>query len=175
MKNSYKILVLFSIILCLGAQDVMAQSIFPDKNLEKVVRRYVFSKRNNEEPLTEQDVENISSIEGNGAEITDLTGLDKCRSLALLSLSKNQITDISAIKDLKGLQSLNLAENQITDVSPVATLTNLQYLKLSANQLTDITPLKELSALRSLYLSDNALTDLTRSLSASTGLNNCSV
>ena len=129
MKNSYKILVLFTVVLCLGIQDVMAQSIFPDKNLEKVVRRYVFAKRNNEEPLTEQDVENISSIEGNSAEITDLTGLEKCRSLALLSISGNQVTDINAIKDLKGLQSLNLADNQITDVTAVAGLTNLQYLR----------------------------------------------
>ena len=119
MINSYKFLFLFMIAIgleSLNLHALQAQSIFPDKNLEKVVRRYVFAKRNNEEPLTEQDVENISSIEGNASGITDLTGLDKCRSLALLSLSGNEITDITSIKDLKGIQSLNLADNQITDV-----------------------------------------------------------
>ena len=29
---------------------------FPDTNLEAAVRRYVFAKRDNEEPLTEEDV-----------------------------------------------------------------------------------------------------------------------
>ena len=132
MKNSYKISVLFIVVLCFGAQDVMAQSIFPDKNLEKVVRRYVFAKRNNEEPLTEQDVENISSIEGSGVEITDLTGLEKCRSLALLALSGNQITDISPLNALIGLSHLNLDNNRITDIKPLANLTNLIMLFLPA-------------------------------------------
>ena len=36
-------------------------SIFPDKNLEAVVRRTVFAKRDSDEPLTAKDVEKISN------------------------------------------------------------------------------------------------------------------
>ena len=63
MINSYKFLFLFMIAIgleSLNLQALQAQSIFPDKNLEKVVRRYVFAKRNNEESLSVDDVENIS-------------------------------------------------------------------------------------------------------------------
>src|SRR5262245_1740925 len=51
-------------------------SIFPDKNLEAVVRYYVFEKRNTDKPVTEQDVANISTIAGKDKGIADLTGLE---------------------------------------------------------------------------------------------------
>ena len=97
-----------------------AQSIFPDKNLEAVVRKYVFEKRNNDEPLTEKDVEKISTIEGKGKGIKDLTGLDKCYSLALLDLEGNEVSDLGPIKELTNLQSVNLANNNAYDFGPGA-------------------------------------------------------
>ena len=72
-------------------------SIFPDKNLEAVVRRNVFEKRDNDEPLTAKDVENISTIEGKGKGVRDLRGLEHCRSLALIDLEDNDIADIDPI------------------------------------------------------------------------------
>ena len=52
--------------------------IFPDKNLEAVVRKSVYAKRNTDEPITEEDVLNISTVKGRGKGIRDLTGLEKC-------------------------------------------------------------------------------------------------
>jgi len=151
----------FSICLLFNsaASHVQAQSVFADKNLEKVVRKYVFAKRNNEEPLTEADVENISSIEGSGVGITNLAGLEKCRSLAQLILADNEITDVGALTGLKNIQSLNLAGNKIADLSAIANLEALQYLKLSNNEISDLAPLKSLANLRSLYLSGNQIQD----------------
>src|ERR1043165_6120398 len=94
-------------------------SIFPDKNLEKAVRRYVFEKRDNTQPLTANDVEKISGIEGKGMEIADLTGLEKCLALASLDLSKNQIKNLAPIQGLSRIQYLNLSDNQIEDISPL--------------------------------------------------------
>ena len=54
-----------------------AEGLFPDKNLDAAVRQYVFEKRNNDKPLTVQDVENISTIVAKGKKITSLAGLDK--------------------------------------------------------------------------------------------------
>src|SRR5262245_41354295 len=101
-------------------------SIFPDKNLEAAVRKVVFEKRDNNKPITEGDVDSLSTINGAGMQIKDLTGLDKCKSLASLDLSKNQISKIDALKDLKNIQYLNLANNQIEDVSPLAGISALQ-------------------------------------------------
>ena len=98
----------FVVVVSSGV-DCFGQSIFPDKNLEAVVRKYVFEKRNNDEPLTEKDVENISTIQGKNKEIKDLSGLEKCYSLALLDLEGNEISDVSALKELTNLQSVNLA------------------------------------------------------------------
>ena len=90
-----------------------AQDLFPDKNLDAAVRQYVFEKRNTDKPLTVQDVENISTIVAKGKKITNLAGLEKCRSLALLDLADNQIADLTPIKDLTNIQSLNLAKNKV--------------------------------------------------------------
>lgn len=161
-------------LTCIVASDCSAaESIFPDKTLEAVVRRYVFAKRNNQEPLTEKDVENISTIEMKGftfdreqqivqrpEKIQSLVGLEKCRSLQLLDLEGHEIADISQIKELKSLLSLNLAKNKITDIAPVAGLTRLQYLHLADNQIVDISPLEKLENLRSLYLSNNQIRDV---------------
>lgn len=135
-------------------------SIFPDKNLEAVVRQYVFEKRNNDQPLTEKDVENISTITGKNKGVKDLTGLEKCRSLALLDLEGNEIENLAPIKDLKNIQSLTLAKNKIKDIAPVAELTRLQYLQLEDNQVADLAPLAKLENLRSLYLSRNQITNI---------------
>ena len=46
-----------------SAEFAAAEGIFPDKNLEKVVRKYVFEKRNNDEPIVADDVINIGGPE----------------------------------------------------------------------------------------------------------------
>ena len=86
----------------LTAQDA---PLFPDAKLEAVVRQYVFAKRDNTEPLTADDVKNISTIEGKDKGIRDLRGLEKCTSLALLDLEANDIADLDPIAGLVNIQS----------------------------------------------------------------------
>lgn len=145
-----------------------ADSIFQDQALEEAVRRYVFEKRNNDEPLDENDVQNISTISFKGftfdrhgkrvqrhERIKNLAGLEKCVSLRLLDLEGHEITDISPIKELKLLQSVNLSQNKVADITPVAELTKLQYLHLADNEIADLSALEKLDNMRSLYLSNN--------------------
>src|SRR5947207_10972517 len=82
------------------ATNKVEVSIFPDKNLEAAVRKFVFEKRDNNKPITEPDVASLSTISGQGLQIKDLTGLDKCKSLASLDLAKNQIANLGPLKDL---------------------------------------------------------------------------
>src|SRR5437667_6569758 len=109
--------------------------VFKDKNLEKAVRKFVFEKRDNDKPITEADVANLSTIQGAGMDIADLSGLEKCQNLALLDLPKNKIQDLTPLKGLNKLQFLNLAENQVEEIAPLAEVKALHYLELSNNRV----------------------------------------
>src|SRR5687767_10994369 len=108
------------------ASGAAAQDLFPDKNLEAVVRQYVFEKKNKPDPLVEADVVNISGIKADGnkvAKITNLAGLEKCKSLAAIELPNHEIADLAPLKELKQLQSVILNKNKIASVQPLADLT----------------------------------------------------
>ena len=155
------VLLVFS--LCAVSQ---ADDLIPDKNLEVVVRKSVFEKRDNDKPLTAEDLEKISTIsqlaapEGDDKRIKSLKGLEHCRALAQLELPHHAISDLSPLKDLKVLQTMTLTNNQVKDLKPLETVTALQYLELSGNQVEVLTPLAALSNMRSLYLSNNKVSDL---------------
>src|SRR2546427_7062663 len=71
------------------ATNKVEVSIFPDKNLEAAVRKFVFEKRDNNKPITESDGASLSTISGPNMQIKDLAGLDKCNSLGSLDLAQN--------------------------------------------------------------------------------------
>lgn len=150
----------FAVLIWTGADALAADGIFPDKNLETAVRKLVFAKKNNTEPLTKADVEKISTISARGKKIANLSGLEHCEALASLDLANNAVADLSALKGLTNLQSVTLSKNQIKDIGPLAGLTKLQYLELSENQVADVAPLGKLTNLRSLYLSKNQISDI---------------
>src|SRR5436190_24398263 len=105
-------LVLWSAPALLG-DSTSDTPVFKDKNLEKAVRKFVFEKRDNDKPITEADVANLSTIQGAGMDIADLSGLEKCQNLALLDLPKNKIQDLAPLNGLSRLQYLNLADNKV--------------------------------------------------------------
>lgn len=145
----------------LTTDDSQAQDLFPDKNLEAVVRREVFEKRESKDPLTAKDVENISQIKGIGKGIKNLKGLEACVSLRSIWLDNNEITDLSPLKDLKLIQQLMLKNNQIKDIKPIAGLVMIQHLDLEKNQISDISPIAKFDNMKSLYLGDNQIKDLS--------------
>ena len=152
---------LTAILVSLLTALPVAAAIFPDENLEKAVRQYVFEKRDTDEPITAEDVASISTITARSKGISDLTGLEHCKRLMLLELSGNEITDLSPIADLGLLQSLTLTSNKIEDISPLAELKRLQYIELSDNPISVITPISGLEALNSAYLSGNMINDIS--------------
>jgi Leucine-rich repeat (LRR) protein len=142
------------------AQVGICDDLIPDKNLETVVRREVFDKRYNTEPLTAEDVKNISQVVGKGKGIKSLEGLQHCKSLMKIDLEKNEIVDLAPIKELKLLQSIDLSSNKIETLEPIAALVQSQYLQLSKNAISDLSPLRQMSNLRSLYIADNKIKSL---------------
>ena len=137
-----------------------AAPLFLDRNLESAVRKFVFEKRDNDKPLVEADLATLSTIEAKGLAITNLAGLEKCRELASLDLSRNKIADLSPLKDLSRLQSLSLSDNAVQDLSPLGSIAALQYLELSRNKVKDLQPLAGCTNLSALYLSQNAVEEI---------------
>jgi internalin A len=135
-------------------------AIFPDKALEKAVRAEVFAKRHNDEPITAEDVRNISRVVGKKKGIKNLEGLQHCHAIMLIDLEDNEIVDLQPIAELKRLQSVTLAGNKIKDLKPIENLKAMQLLDLSKNEVEDLSALKEMSNLRTLYVADNKLKSL---------------
>jgi internalin A len=132
-----------------------AQDLFPDKALEAAVRKEVFEKRYNAEPITAEDVKNISQVVGKGKGVKNLEGLQHCKSLMKLDLENNEITDLAPIRELKLLQSIDLASNKIQSLEPLSGLTAAQYLHIANNGLEDLAPLSGMVKMQSLYAAGN--------------------
>ncbi|MFC1983159.1 leucine-rich repeat domain-containing protein [Chloroflexota bacterium] len=62
-------------------------------------------------------------------------------NLSSLDLNENQTSDISLLVGLTNLTELSLGDNQISDISSLAGLSNLRELLLGSNQISDISPL----------------------------------
>jgi internalin A len=138
----------------------LGQDLFPDKALEAAVRREVFEKRYNAEPITADDVKNLSQVIGKGKGIKSLEGLQHCKALMKLDLEKNEIIDLAPIKDLQLLQSIDLASNQIQSLEPLSGLVAVQYLHIANNAVEDVTPLTGMIKLQSLYAAGNKIKKL---------------
>ena len=116
LRGIRSVFVLAAALAVAGLAWPVAAQIFPDKNLEEAVRRYVFEKRDTDEPITAEDVAQISTISARSRGIRDLTGLEHCKRLMLLELPNNEVSDISPLAGLDLLQSLTLTGNQVEDI-----------------------------------------------------------
>lgn len=143
-----------------GAADVE----FPDEQLDQVIREILKKKQidklDRSKKITEDDLSTIFFLEAPHRGIKRLTGLEKCRNLALVRLTGNEIEDVSPLAECQNIQSLDLARNRIQDVSPLGKLAKLQYLQLEDNQISDISPLGALKSLNALYISRNQVESL---------------
>ena len=67
--------------LCACIPSALAQSTpFPDKGLEATVREVLHEPK---ETLTDEKLANVYTLESSGKGIRDLTGLEKCKNLAI--------------------------------------------------------------------------------------------
>jgi internalin A len=142
------------------AEEEAKPRLFPDPQLEAAVRQQVFAKRGTEEPLVESDVVNVSTVQASGRGITNLAGLEKCRSLAMLEIANNQVSDLGPLAGLERLQFLDAQGNQISDLTPLARTPALQYLHLAGNKVWNVAPLAGLTNLSALYLSGNQVEEI---------------
>ncbi|HET6351676.1 MAG TPA: leucine-rich repeat domain-containing protein [Coriobacteriia bacterium] len=159
-KRGVVLAVLTVALLLLGVAPVFASTTvdFPDPALETVVRNALGITV---DPITDTDMQTLTYLNGNGAGIKDLTGLEYATSLQVLYLDDNQITDISALAGTTNLTQLTVFNNQVTDISVLAGLTKLATVGLANNEIADIEPLRPLTDLDSAFMQHNRISDIS--------------
>ena len=131
----------------------------PDPSLRTEIEREL--GRTSIAPITVVDMESLTTLDADRADITDLTGLEAAINLTWLTLSRNDLSDISALLGLTNLTKLDLSGNSVSDLSVLSRLTNLTRLMLSRNDLSDISVLSELTNLTHLSLFDTGISDIS--------------
>ncbi len=130
---------------------------FSDDNFEALIR-VTLNKQVGD--ITDLDLENITSLNGGGWNISNIFGIEYCINLQKLDLRDNQIIDINQLSSLIHLQTLTLSNNQISNIVALNNLLNLQVLGLSGNQIIDVGPLSGLTNLNLLYLDNNQIINI---------------
>lgn len=164
--HSLVLLTAVGILLGIAGSTTAVEVLFPDANLEAVVRNYLGIKA--PISLADTDVERLRLFNASGENITKIQGLQYATNLEYIDLGGNKISDISPVAGLTNLPSLALDSNQISDISAVAGLANLKELFLGYNQISDISAVSSLTRLVSLSLKYNQISDI----SAVSGLTN---
>ena len=104
--------------------DVIGAAVsIPDANLEGALRAKLGIPS---DPLTDTDLATLTYLSVIHTEVTNLAGLEYCRSLVHLSLIAVKVKDIRPIAKLENLRWLDLGNNQVSDIQPIAALNNLR-------------------------------------------------
>ena len=131
----------------------------PDPNLRAEIEREL--GRTSIAPITAADMESLTMLDADRADISDLTGLEAAINLTQLNLSVNNLSDISSLSGLSNLTYLRLDDNSISDISSLSGLTNLTRLELGKNNLSDISAVSGLTNLAWLELWNNSISDIS--------------
>lgn len=129
---------------------------FIDEHLRTQIQNSLNLSESN---ITTYDLSFLEWFEG--SDISDLTGIEFCTNLRVLSLKASTFSDISQLTNLKNLLNLRMIVINLDDISPIVGLTNLTLLSLKYCGLTDIRPISNLSNFISLELTGNTISDMS--------------
>ncbi len=137
----------------LFAQGVPEKAVsFPDPNLEQAIREALHRPTG---PILNIDLLGIKELNLSGRGIHDLTGLEYCRDMKILTINDAQVVDFSAISAMRGLYWLYLENDNIADISFLAQTRTLRILDLAGNHISDLTPIAGCPQLWKLFLTNN--------------------
>jgi hypothetical protein len=123
--------------------------LFTDTALERAVRLALMRPT---EPLRRSHVVALHYLLADNQGIADLTGLEYCTSLQMLTLPNNSIRNLQPLAACRRLRVLSVVNNQITDLTPLASLDSLTAFLASRNPISDLSALAGLSSLTDLSL-----------------------
>jgi len=137
----------------LFAQGVPEQAVsFPDPQLEQAIRTAIHRPTG---AILNVDLLGIKELDLSGHGICNLTGLEYCCDMKVLTINNARISDFSPISAMRGLVWLYLENDGISDISFLAHLHTLNILDLTENQVTDLAPIAECPWLWKVFLTNN--------------------
>ncbi len=149
----------FTTILIALTQFVFSQTTsIPDSNFEQALIDLGIDTDGiiNGQVLT-ADIENVSALEVDNNNISDLTGIEDFSSLEELNCSFNQLASIDLLQNT-GIVFLNLSNNILGNID-LTSLTVLEFLLIDVNQLTSLN-VSQNTELNMLECGANSLTSL---------------
>ncbi len=142
----------------------------PDRNLRAVIANRLGKSAG--ATITTVDMLELTRLDAQNANISDLTGLEAAINLQHLNLggafvagtgyvNSNSVSDLSPLAELTQLTTLDLHKNSIVSISALSRLTNLTDLYLNDNRITNISSLSDLIQLKNLGLEHNTITNIS--------------
>lgn len=156
----------------------------PDPLFKKVLNKNISMDREDDSPITREELESLKGIsiflDENGnptfGESFKYSILGVPKSLSGTEDFKFAVTrgikSIEGIKYCKNLEKLKLNENEISDITELKDLVNLKYIEIQRNRIVDLKPLANLKNLEFLKLYNNLIEDISplKGLTNLTGL-----
>lgn len=138
---------------------VKDNSLIPDKTLREGILKRL--NKSSDYQLTIKDLQSLTRLIIENADVENLEGLQYCTNLQALNLRNNKVSDLTPLAKLTNLTFLNVFGNEVFDITPIANLTNLETLSLANNELTDINTVTKLKNLSYINVYGNRLSDLS--------------
>ena len=141
-----------------GSDEIV---VIPDSYLESAIRKAIVKPSG---PILASDLAGLLELWVSrapvGQQIADLTGLEYCATLEVLSLGGQDIANLAPLRNLRHLRTIALSENRVSDLSPIAGLGALEMLEMDRNRIETLPPMSELVSLKHLLIGQNAIRDL---------------
>lgn len=133
------------------------QTFVPDDNFEQALIALGHDTGALDDYVLTENIEDLTSLNISGNEISDVTGLEAFVSLVNLDLQGNAISTVDLSNNIL-LVDLDASDNMLTDID-ISALSNLIRLNVSNNNLTQLNLDANLSLIE-LNISNNLFTNL---------------
>lgn len=158
VKRIVIICIVLIVILLFGCQKYKLGMIPENPKLEKIICRQL---QKNE--LTEEDLLNVNRLVVNAkfGKIETLAGIERLKSLEILSIYPGKIKSLEPITKLDKLKYIGIArQNKLTDLQLIGQITTLTDISLRDMPNIDISFLENLKNLNDIYIADCGITNI---------------
>lgn len=137
----------------LFAEGVPEEAVsFPDPQLEQAIRKVLHRPTG---PILNVDLLGIRELDLSGLGVHDLTGIEYCRDMRVLTINNAEIANFSPISAMRGLHWLYLENDDISNISFLRHTRTLRILDLAGNHVSDISPIDGCPLLWKVFLTGN--------------------
>ena len=158
VKRIVIICIVLIVIMLFGCQKYKLGMIPENPKLEKIICRQL---EKNE--LTEEDLLNVKRLVVNAkfGKIETLAGIERLKSLEILSIYPGKIKSLEPITKLDKLKYIGIArQNKLTDLQLIGQITTLTDISLRDMPNIDISFLENLKNLTDIYIADCGITNI---------------